>query len=155
MSPLGGSTLITSAPKSDRITAALGPAMKLAKSTTFSPEKILSFMACLVRWSKGRVKAGAPWSQPLKVRFALFAERGHALFHVLGSGTGAKQGRLDLQAIRQSGVEATVHGVDGQLDRHRGVGMDLVQYGFRPGDEIGAWNDLVDQADPIGLLGAD
>jgi len=27
---------------SDRITAALGPAMKLAKSTTFSPEKILS-----------------------------------------------------------------------------------------------------------------
>ena len=34
---------MTSAPKSDRITAALGPAMKLAKSTTFSPEKILSF----------------------------------------------------------------------------------------------------------------
>src|SRR5260370_4807146 len=42
-SPLGGSTLMTSAPKSDRITAALGPAMKLAKSTTFRPEKILSF----------------------------------------------------------------------------------------------------------------
>jgi hypothetical protein len=33
---------MTSAPKSDRITAALGPAMKLAKSTTFNPEKILS-----------------------------------------------------------------------------------------------------------------
>ena len=43
MSPLGGSTLMTSAPKSDRITAALGPAMKLARSTTFSPEKMLSF----------------------------------------------------------------------------------------------------------------
>src|ERR1700675_4829431 len=41
-SPLGGSTLMTSAPKSDRITAALGPAMKLARSTTFSPAKILS-----------------------------------------------------------------------------------------------------------------
>src|SRR5207244_5841483 len=41
-SPLGGSTLITSAPKSDRITAAPGPATKLAKSTTFSPEKMLS-----------------------------------------------------------------------------------------------------------------
>jgi hypothetical protein len=27
----------------DRITAALGPAMKLARSTTFSPEKMLSF----------------------------------------------------------------------------------------------------------------
>jgi hypothetical protein len=42
MSPVGGSTLMTSAPKSDKITAALGPAMKLAKSTTFSPEKMLS-----------------------------------------------------------------------------------------------------------------
>src|SRR5271170_5839657 len=42
-SPEGGSTLMTSAPKSDRITAALGPAIKLAKSTTFKPEKMLSF----------------------------------------------------------------------------------------------------------------
>src|SRR5436309_867128 len=41
-SPLGGSTFTTSAPKSDRITAALGPAMKLARSTTLSPEKMLS-----------------------------------------------------------------------------------------------------------------
>src|SRR5207244_9307968 len=41
-SPDGGSTLITFAPKSDRITAALGPAMKLARSTTFNPEKMLS-----------------------------------------------------------------------------------------------------------------
>src|SRR5271167_2481243 len=47
VSPEGGSTLITSAPKSDRITAALGPAMKLARSTTFSPEKMLS-LAILV-----------------------------------------------------------------------------------------------------------
>src|SRR6202035_1498955 len=40
-SPSGGSTLITSAPKSDRIVAAAGPAIKLARSTTLSPEKIL------------------------------------------------------------------------------------------------------------------
>jgi hypothetical protein len=33
---------MTSAPKSDKITAALGPAMKLAKSTTFNPEKMFS-----------------------------------------------------------------------------------------------------------------
>jgi hypothetical protein len=33
---------MTSAPKSDTITAALGPAMQLAKSTTFNPEKIFS-----------------------------------------------------------------------------------------------------------------
>ena len=36
--------MMTSAPKSDKITAALGPAMKLAKSTTFRPEKILSLV---------------------------------------------------------------------------------------------------------------
>src|SRR5262249_40811224 len=41
-SPRGGSTLITSAPKSDRITAAPGPAIKLARSSTFNPEKMLS-----------------------------------------------------------------------------------------------------------------
>src|SRR5690349_4744694 len=34
---------MTSAPKSDRMTAALGPAIKLARSTTLRPEKILSF----------------------------------------------------------------------------------------------------------------
>src|SRR5580658_10630991 len=44
VSPDGGSTLTTSAPKSDKITAALGPAIKLARSTTFNPEKILSFV---------------------------------------------------------------------------------------------------------------
>ena len=42
--PTGDSTLMTSAPKSDRITAAPGPAMKLARSTTFSPEKMLSLV---------------------------------------------------------------------------------------------------------------
>src|SRR6201984_2863425 len=42
ISPSGGSTLTTSAPKSDRIVAALGPAMKLDRSTTFNPENILS-----------------------------------------------------------------------------------------------------------------
>jgi hypothetical protein len=35
---------MTSAPKSDKMTAALGPAIKLARSTTFRPEKILSFV---------------------------------------------------------------------------------------------------------------
>src|SRR5256886_10172283 len=47
-SPFGGSTLITSAPKSDKMTAALGPAMKLAKSTTFNPEKIFSVVFSVV-----------------------------------------------------------------------------------------------------------
>jgi hypothetical protein len=33
--------LTTSAPKSDKIVAALGPAMKLDRSTTFNPENML------------------------------------------------------------------------------------------------------------------
>src|ERR1700685_3582464 len=40
-SPSGGSTLTTSAPKSDKMVAAPGPAMKLDKSTTFNPENML------------------------------------------------------------------------------------------------------------------
>src|ERR1700723_2733032 len=48
VSPEGGSTLMTSAPKSERITAALGPAMKLARSTTFSPEKMLSLAVAVL-----------------------------------------------------------------------------------------------------------
>src|SRR5882724_4322522 len=70
-SPAGGSTLITSAPKSDRITAALGPAMKLARSTTFSPEKILS-LAMLV----SPESCAALSSSTLEVGRALFEEGG-------------------------------------------------------------------------------
>src|SRR5207244_5169255 len=116
MSPPGCSTLITSAPKSDRITAALGPAMKLAKSTTFSPEKILSFMVYLVRLSKGRARSGPFWSLAFEVRLALFAERGHALFSVLGRETLGEERRLDFQPFREAHVEPPVRGFDRQLD---------------------------------------
>src|SRR5436190_17251124 len=152
MSPVGGSTLMTSAPKSDRITAALGPAMKLAKSTTFSPEKILSFMVCLVRLSKGRARSDAFWSLAFEVRLAFFAERGHALFPVLGSETLGEERRLDVQPFREAHVETPVRGFDRQFDRRRGIRIDLVQDGFRPRNEVVPGNDFVDQADPVGLL---
>src|ERR1700692_3219066 len=64
-SPAGDSTLMTSAPKSDKITAALGPAMKLAKSTTFRPEKILSFGMVFLFFS-------------LKAHLVCFTDRGIA-----------------------------------------------------------------------------
>src|SRR3954452_3101193 len=155
ISPLGGSTLITSAPKSDRITAALGPAMKLAKSTTFSPEKILSFMVCLVRLSKGRARSGPFWLPAFEVRLAFFAERGHALFPVLGSETLGEERRLDVQPVREAHVETSVRGFDRQFDRRRGIRIDLVQDGFRPRHEVVPGNDFVNQADPVGLLGVD
>src|SRR6185369_6255714 len=49
----GGSILITSAPKSDRIVAAAGPAIQLAQSMTFRPWNIPSVMgapSCFDRW---------------------------------------------------------------------------------------------------------
>src|SRR5580698_8348131 len=151
MSPLGGSTLMTSAPKSDRITAALGPAMKLAKSTTFSPEKILSFTACLVRLSKGRARSGPFWSLAFEDRLAFFAERGDTLFPVLGSEALGEERRLDVQPFGEAHVETPVRGFDRQLDRDRGIRIDFVQDGFRPRNEVVLGNDFVDQADPVGL----
>src|SRR5712671_1875529 len=90
-SPLGGSTLMTSAPKSDRITAALGPAMKLAKSTTFSPEKILS----LAIGSLLNLSHGSFFSPPMKLGLALFEEGGCALLLVLGCSAKAEVGSLE------------------------------------------------------------
>src|SRR5215475_3628723 len=60
-SPFGGSTLMTSAPKSDRITAAAGAATKLEKSTTLSPEKILSFAIGVLLNVSGEV-LHRPWN---------------------------------------------------------------------------------------------
>src|ERR1700693_3214801 len=44
----GGSTLMTSAPKSESTVVAPGPARKLARSTTFKPEKILLVVIALL-----------------------------------------------------------------------------------------------------------
>src|SRR5580698_6229588 len=90
-SPFGGSTLITSAPKSDRITAALGPAIKLARSTTFSPEKILSSGIAVSLWRRR--------SAPVKLRRTLFEEGFGAFRLVLGSGTESEIGRLEHQTL--------------------------------------------------------
>src|SRR3954452_5480608 len=46
----GGSTLMTVAPKSERIVVAAGPAMKLATSTTLSPLKMLSCAMGPEKW---------------------------------------------------------------------------------------------------------
>src|SRR5271169_2426870 len=89
ISPEGGSTLMTSAPKSDRITAALGPAMKLARSTTLSPEKILSLAMGVSKVVMSISSAAA------ELRRTLFKEGGGALLLVFGSGAEAKVGCLE------------------------------------------------------------
>src|SRR6266478_760623 len=73
-SPLGGSTLITSAPKSDRITAAPGPAMKLARSTTFTPEKIFSVVIDVSSIIRNRCRD--PANQLLRLLYSFLTDRG-------------------------------------------------------------------------------
>src|SRR6201989_186634 len=81
-SPLGGSTLMTSAPKSDRITAALGPAMKLARSTTFSPEKMLSLAMAVL----SRSLCAAAVSPAAEFRCTFLEEGGGAFLLVFSGG---------------------------------------------------------------------
>src|ERR1700761_2027130 len=58
----GGSILITSAPKSDRMGAAQGPAIQLAQSMTFRPVKRLSGMVFPRRFLGGEIRGdGTGW----------------------------------------------------------------------------------------------
>src|SRR5271168_4894385 len=93
-SPAGDSTLMTSAPKSDKITAAPGPAMKLAKSTTFSPVKMLS-LAIGVSW----IIISGTSSAPAELGGALFEEGGRAFFLIFGRRAKAEIGSLEQQAF--------------------------------------------------------
>src|SRR5882724_121874 len=152
-SPPGGSTLMTSAPKSDKITAALGPAMKLASSTTFKPEKILSLIcfpsihvsgcACLFLLS------------PPKLRRSLFKEGRSPFLLVLGSGAQPEERSLQRQALVQAGFQSFVDRLERMLDGDRCVGKDLLQDGFGAADQIGGGHDFVDQTDAIRFLGTD
>src|SRR5271168_963436 len=94
-SPPGGSTLMTSAPKSDKITAALGPAMKLARSTTFSPEKILSLAMAVLSKSPG-ASANSP---TVKFRRTFLEEGGGAFLLVFGGGADAEIGCFQREAL--------------------------------------------------------
>src|SRR5271154_4153825 len=119
ISPEGGSTLITSAPKSDRITAALGPAMKLARSTTLSPEKMLSLAMGVSKIVVSISLAAA------ELGCTLFEEGGRALLLVVGSGAEAKIGRLEQQALILARLQSLVHSGERELHSHRRIGCDF------------------------------
>src|SRR6267154_3758465 len=139
---------MTSAPKSDRITAALGPAMKLARSTTFKPEKMLSF--AMTGLSSLQVA-----SPPLEARDALFQECGRSFLLVLGCGAEPEVGGLEQQAIALARLQPLVDRLERQLDGDRRVGGDLLHDRFGARDEIGWRHHLIDQADAIGVLRRD
>src|SRR5271154_5265208 len=142
---------MTSAPKSDRITAALGPAMKLAKSITFSPEKILSLAI------RSLLNRRVRWfcSPPAELRRALFKEGGCALLLVLGRRAQTEVGSLEQEAFTLACLHALVGRVERELDGHGSVGSDLPQDGLGARDQISRRNDLVDEPDAIGLPRAD
>src|ERR1700750_3144653 len=122
MSPLGGSTLMTSAPKADKITAALGPAMKLARSTTLSPEKMLSLaIGYLPNRRELRISA------PAEVGGAFFQEGRRALLLVLGRRAEAEVESLQQQALALARVQPLVRRLERELDGDRSVRSDLLQ----------------------------
>src|SRR6266852_4661572 len=120
-SPLGGSTLMTSAPKSDRITAALGPEIKLARSTTFSPEKILSLaMAVLSKSWCAAVSATA------ELRCTFLEEGGGAFLLVFRCRADAEVGRFQCKAFALAGLQPLVRRLQGELHSDRRIGRDLL-----------------------------
>src|SRR5262245_30129449 len=124
-----------SAPKSDKITAVAGPAMKLEKSTTFSPEKILSFMLTSFDGQRAR-ETEAFWSLAFEDWLALFAECSHAFSPIRGCETLSEERRLDIQSLAKALVEPAMRRVDRQFHCNRSIRIDLVQNGFRPRNEI-------------------
>src|ERR1700710_1197014 len=138
---------MTSAPKSDRITAALGPAMKLAKSTTFSPEKMLSL-----------AMAGCPFqiavcaSPAAELRCTFLEEGGGAFLLVFGGGANAEVGGLQCKAFALAGLQPLVRRLQGELHSDRRIGRDLLQNRLGTVNQAGCRNDFVDEADAIGFL---
>src|ERR1700757_517601 len=142
---------MTSAPKSDKITAAPGPAMKLAKSTTFSPEKILSFAIESLPAPFAK-KVSSPSAES---RHALFEEGGRAFILVFGGSAKAEVGSLQQQTFALARFDTFVCRLKCELDGDGGVGGDSLQDRLSARDKIRGRNDLVDESDPISLLGAD
>src|SRR5258708_6114145 len=101
------------------------------------------------------VVCGRFYSASLESGRALFEEGARAFLLVLGRGAQAEVGSLEDLAFALAGLCPLVRGLERQPDRDRSVGCDRLQDCLRTRDELGRGNDLVDQADAIGLLRAD
>src|SRR6202171_5274678 len=139
---------MTSAPKSDKITAALGPAMKLAKSTTFSPEKML-LLAMVVLSDSLCAAAASPTS---KLRRTFLEEGGGAFLLVFGGGANAEVGSFQCKAFALAGLHPLVRSFQRKLHSDRRIGHDLLQDRLGAIDQAGRGNDFIDEADAIGFL---
>src|SRR5215831_16395568 len=156
---------MTSAPKSDRITAAAGHAMKLARSTTFNPEKILSVaiytsVDFAVRYatlpaSCFLLPASCFLSPPTKLRHALFQESRRTFILVFRRSAQAEIGGFQREAFALARVHPFVDRLERMLDGDRRVGGDLFEDRFRARDQVGSRDDFVDEPNAVSLLRAD
>src|SRR5258708_7262383 len=131
---------MTSAPKSERMTAAAGPAMKLAKSTTFNPEKMFSVVM--------RVSLLAS----LELRRTLFEKCRGAFLLVFRARAESEVGGLERQPLGLRRLHAAIHGLERVLHAEGRVGEDALEDRFGAGDQLGGGDDLVHEADAVGLL---
>src|SRR5258708_12536714 len=97
---------MTSAPKSERIVAALGPAMKLARSTTFSPENMFSSGMSFLLSSSDREFQNKARTRPALVSLELWSalrKEGRCSFLlVFGPGANREQRRFHNEAPRDA-----------------------------------------------------
>src|SRR5580704_13513053 len=154
---------MTSAPKSDRIVAAPGPAIKLARSTTFKPEKMFAsaiMSPChVIEPERNELLRFVPHYfgaalTTLEFRRTLCQERGRTILLVFGPYADPTSRRLDQQALRHACIPPFVHIIDRELHAERSIGIDLIQDGFRSRDQVGARHYLIHQAGSICLLSA-
>src|ERR1700722_10108599 len=114
--------------------------MKLAKSTIFRPEKILSLaIGSLLNSSRGSF-----FSSPMKLGRALLQEGGRALLLVLGGSAKPEVGSFEQQAFGLAGLRPLVRRLERELDGDGTVGGDFSQDGFSPRDKVSRRHDLVD-----------
>src|SRR6202167_286244 len=158
-SPSGGSTLTTSAPKSDRMVAAPGPAMKLDKSTTFNPENMLpsvifiSFTTTTAYASESleTSKRRANVLLSLKLRCAFFEECRRTFFLVVGRGADCEKRGFDEQAFGHARLQPFVDGFQRVLHAKGSVRNDLLQNNFGALYDMRVRYQFVHQANAISL----
>src|SRR4029077_7967813 len=149
---------MTSAPKSDRIVAAPGPAMKLAKSTTFSPEKMLSSAIGLSYRARIRDFAARRCANPsaaLEPRYAFFEEGRCPFLLVFRRRTKAEIGSLKRQALALTRLHPPIDGLERVCHCDWGIAGDLLQDGFGTFNQRAGLNDFVDEPDTVSLLCVD
>src|SRR5258706_6896859 len=97
----------------------------------------------------------ALWSASLELCRALLQEGRCAFLLIFCPGAKAEERSLQRQALILARFHSLVHRFERVLDRNGSVGKDLLEDRFSPRNHVRGWNDLVDEADAVSLLGAD